>query len=552
MAEIRILLATPDPTLAAEAAALIDESAEMRLVGTARDSGEVGAALERVDADAVLIHEDLGPVPVLDLARQLSAANPQVGLILAVREDTRGKLRAAMRSGIRDVLPTPLTLEALQSAVASTAEAVRAVRSRIEGDRSAGPTGRTGARTIAVAGGKGGVGTTTIALHLALAGIRGAADGQRLDGDRICLAELDLQAGDLRTYLDVPHRRSIADLAGIAGEIGPQSLVEVLYVHESGLRVLFAPEQGEDAEELGDAATRRILSAMRFQHSLVVLDLGATVTEAGAAAVELADRVVVVATPDVPALRGANRLLRLWRRLDVDLRHAVIVLNRVSRGAEVQPELARRVALAPIARTVIPAGFRDLEAAANSGLPERLAQGPVRRGLDSLAAELAGESPPEAPADDGSRPVPDAESRLASERGQASVETVGLVGIVALVALALWQIVLVGYTFALAGHSAREGARALAVGESGESAARSDIPGAWRDGMDYEERSDDPVEQPYAKVTLAVPVVLPGLDSPIEVSSTEHTVVEGAPLPEDAAARSSPATTPDSFEGRNL
>ena len=39
----------------------------------------------------------------------------------------------------------------------------------------------------------------------------------------------------------------------------------------------------------------------------------------------------------------------------------------------------------------------------------------------------------------------------------------GLLPVLALVILALWQIGLIGYTYVLAGHAAREGARELAV-----------------------------------------------------------------------------------------
>ena len=62
-------------------------------------------------------------------------------------------------------------------------------------------------KIVAVAGAKGGVGCSTVALHIAL-----AAAGH--DSERpVCLAELDLQTGDLRSLLDLQSHRSIADLA---------------------------------------------------------------------------------------------------------------------------------------------------------------------------------------------------------------------------------------------------------------------------------------------------------------------------------------------------
>ena len=198
----------------------------------------------------------------------------------------------------------------------------------------------------------------------------------------MCLAELDLQTGDLRSLLDLQSHRSIADLASVAeGEVTVRSLDDTLYVHSTGLRVLLAPERGEDGEDIGASAARQILGALKFQYDIVICDVGSVMTEAGAVAVEMASNVLIVTTPDVPAIRAANRLLRLWERLQIDT-PARILLNRTSREHEIQPDFARRVLQAPVLDTTLPSGFRDLEEPLNTGHPERLEQGvdPSRAG----------------------------------------------------------------------------------------------------------------------------------------------------------------------------
>jgi pilus assembly protein CpaE len=518
----RVVLAIPDPDQLAAATALIEESSELELAATAHAPEQLTAALESTDVDAVVVDESLGVLPIMELIRQLASAFPHVGFIPLLREVSPRALQTALRAGARDVLERPLTLERLQASVGTAAEWADAVRERIETDRGARVEGRAAGRVIAVVGGKGGVGTTTIALNLALA-------GASQDGDRgACLLELDLQGGDLRTYLDLPPapHRSLADLTGVAGELGQRALDDVLYAHSSGLRVLLAPEHGEDAEDVSDGLARELIGLLKARASLVVVDLGATLTEAGAATVELADRVLVVATPDVPALRGANRMLRMWRRLHLALADddVAVTLNRVNRAAEVQPELARRVLLAPLSETVIPAGFRDLEQALNSGSPERLASGPVRDGLSRLAVEVGAQR---------ERPRRLRRARPGSdESGAVSLETAGLAGLVTLIVLLLWQIALAGYTFILAGHSAREAARALAVGENGEETARAEVSGAWREGIGYKEGGGSGDEAAYAEVTLRVPALIPGFESPITVRARESTVIESQALPD--------------------
>src|SRR6201999_3062988 len=81
--------------------------------------------------------------------------------------------------------------------------------------------------------------------------------------------------------------------------------------------------------------------------------------------------------------------------------------------------------------------------------------------------------------------------RLGGERGQTSAEFMGLLPILLIVIFGLWQIAITGYTYVVAGHAAREGARQLAVlpSDSGNNppyrkAAREDLPEGWRHGAE--------------------------------------------------------------------
>jgi pilus assembly protein CpaE len=307
----------------------------------------------------------------------------------------------------------------------------------------------------------------------------------------------------------------VTDLAAVAEEITQRSLDDTLYVHPSGLRVLLAPDRGEDAEDLGGTAARGILAALKFQYDLVLCDVGSVMTEAGAVAVEMANDAFVVTTPDVPALRAANRLLELWDRLRIRGGDARIILNRVSREQEIQPEFARKVLAAPLLDTTIPAGFRDLEPALNTGAPDRVEQGGVQKALGRLAEEV-GAVPRER-----SRRRLRLRSAARAQTGQAITEALGLMILVALILMGLWQLVLVGYTDVLASHSAREAARARAVGEKCREPAEKPLPRAWRPGM-HATMLDDGV-----RVTLRVPFMMPGLKTPFEVSDRKRTLREG-------------------------
>ncbi|MFD9123260.1 CpaE family protein [Kitasatospora sp. NPDC059571] len=379
---VRILLGVGETEIIRLLRTLLSELGDSHVVESLNTSEGVLDALVALhtDIDVVLLHEELGRTPALQLIREISLRYPNLGIVLLARDGTPETLSAAMEAGARGVLTLPLDLEALDARLHATAGWSKAIRDHIRGARSDVQDSRSGS-VIAVAGAKGGVGTTTLATHLALA----AADPQRA----VCLVDLDLQAGDIGCHFDVAFHRSVVDLADVAEDITGRALEETLYSHESTLRLLLAPSEGERSEEVPARAVRQVISALRSRFDVVVVDAGSTMNQANTAAIEVADQVLLVVTPDVPALRAARRMTQLWYRLqarkDDD---PLLVVNRCSRSCDIQPALAGRAVGAPQAATALPASFRELEATLNSGRPHDLRTGSYVRSVNKLAAEL--------------------------------------------------------------------------------------------------------------------------------------------------------------------
>jgi pilus assembly protein CpaE len=533
----RLLIAVADDETARRAAAQARE-AELEVADIVIDPEELHRGLRRLDVDVVLLHDALGGTPVLDLARELASAFPEVGLILLAADDSPGLLRSAMQAGFRDVVALPLALESFEASVRAASQWSRTMRDRVTGEESAGAS--LGGQLVVVAGAKGGVGTTTVALHLGMAAARMAP------GRPVCLVDFDLQKGDFRALLDTPHRRSVVDLVVVSNEISVRHLQETLYTHKDGFRLLLAPEQGEKAEDVDSGVARNVLSAVKARHALTVVDIGAVATEATAIAAELGSQVLVVTTPDVLALRGVRRMRDMWKRLGVREDEDVkVLLNRASRRREIQPDLARKVVGETMVHTTIPADFNALEAAVNTGSPSRLEDNKLRGAFESLAHELEIVPQPEelVRREDEPRGLL---ARLGGDRGQSTAEFMGLFPVIALVFLGLWQIALTGYTFVAAGHAAREGARELATNTTSpktdkewreaskrdwdkepayHQVAREDLTGAWRKRAQIELRGEATVS-----VRLRVPLLLPGVKSPLKIGSTADSVLEDGDL----------------------
>ena len=111
----------------------------------------------------------------------------------------------------------------------------------------------------------------------------------------------------------------------------------------------------------------------------------------------------------------------------------------------------------------------------------------------------------------------------------------GLLPVLIVIVLALWQVGLLGYTYLLAGHAAREGARELAVNTTDapkdqpyRDAAQQDLPKAWRKDAKIEIDEDDPVT---VNVQARRAARAAGAQEPVQVSDHASTSVEDEPLP---------------------
>ncbi|MFE4048268.1 CpaE family protein [Streptomyces sp. YIM B13518] len=382
----RILPAVGDADAVRSLTTLLSQLPDAEPVTPVADSTQLVDTLARLAAESVdelpevvVVHERIGPVPALELIREVALRFPAVGVILVTSDASPGLFQAAMDYGARGLVALPLSYEELASRVQAVAQWSAGVRRHLGsgGDVFTG----AGGTVVTVSGAKGGVGATLTAVQLALAA--------QASGRPTALVDMDLQTGDVAAYLDVQFRRSVVDLAAI-NDISPRVLADAVFRHDTGLALLLAPGEGERGEDVTDRAARQIVSALRSRYEVVVIDCGAQLGGAGAAAVEMADTALLVTTPDVIAVRGAKRTVRMWDRLQIrKAEETTVVVNRHTRSTEIQPPLIRKITGTVVAATVVPAHFRELQAVVDAGRVHELEnKSTVKQALWGLAGEL--------------------------------------------------------------------------------------------------------------------------------------------------------------------
>lgn len=523
---IEVVVGIADQGLARQAQSQLAEMGDAHVVAVAATTREVSDALLAHDVDVALVHEALGPEPVISLLRDLTVRRPSVALVLVAVEPDAMLVTAAMEAGARAVLTLPLVFGQVDSRVRGAAAWSRHVRASLSGDGDPASPDWARARAIGIAGAKGGVGTTTVACHLAMDLVRSVSWA------RVCLIDLDLEKGDVPGFVEVRHRVGLSDLAKVADDLSAASIADSVTRHESGLDLLLAPVDVRDVEWVTPSALRQVLAAVRREYDVVVVDLGSHVTPAQATAVELVDAVVVVVTPDVPAVRGLRRALNAWDSLGVCKEtDAHVLLNRVNRQAAMPPETIAQLTQATVLPAALPAAYRRLEPTANAREPLAMDHPGwwsvlrrLGRELGLLAADgrSAASLPSRTPAASSAASSPRSRRRRhgrEADAGAVSIEALVAVPLFLMLSLIVWHMAALGVATGLQAHAAAAATRAVSLGVDAQRAAEAALPPAYRDGVVVSEDAE------VVTVSLTIGGVgdLPGMPDRIV---TDHVVVD--------------------------
>jgi pilus assembly protein CpaE len=299
-------------------------------------------------------HFDLIVIPLQGLsAIELSALDRETrrrGTFVigtAVQSDSELILRA-MRSGINEFLIYPPDPKDFSGAVDRLMR-----RTHTEGKSGS---------AIAVYSAKGGLGSTSVAVNLSFALAKAHPEGH------VALVDLVAGGGDLRVMLDLKPQYDMSDLLGKIDRLDADLLRSLLTPVSGGVWVLPSSESPESTDAIEATAVTTMIEQLRQHHSFTVVDCEHALSDRTLAALDAADRVILVTQLNVPALRSTQRTLALCQRLGYADDKVQVVVNRhqaldavsLADGAEV---LGREIFFK------IPNDYRTSAGALTKGVP---------------------------------------------------------------------------------------------------------------------------------------------------------------------------------------
>lgn len=171
---------------------------------------------------------------------------------------------------------------------------------------------------IVITSGKGGVGKTTTTANLGTA--------LALQGKKVCLVDTDIGLRNLDLVLGLDNR-IIYDLVDvIEGRCKiHQALVKDKRVDDK--LYLLPAAQTTDKNAVTPEQMKQLITELKREYDYVLIDCPAGIEQGYRNAVAGADRAIVVTTPEISAVRDADRIIGLLEQEDIE--PPKLIINRI-------------------------------------------------------------------------------------------------------------------------------------------------------------------------------------------------------------------------------
>jgi pilus assembly protein CpaE len=342
---------------------------------------------EQMQPDLVIVDIRGDAASGMASIERVRATHQGVAIFAIAQTNDPELILQAMRAGANEFFMWPVPEGSFHSAVRRTA-------ARRE-------TTQASAKQPSVAlvffGAKGGAGTTTVAVNCAV-------ELARLTKRPTLILDLKPCFGEVALFLGVRPRFTLIDALENLHRLDRDFLRELVAKHKSGLEILAGSEQYDRPGGADSGAIEELFRVLGRSHDYIVVDAGNVINSCTIAALYAADTIFVVANPDVPSVRNAQRLVDRVRQLGVGGERVRVLLNRSSDQGVIAPKQIE-TALGYAVHHTFPSDYKTVSTALNSGVPLALTNhSEIAAQFDSFTRSIiAPDGPAEKPATEKKR-----------------------------------------------------------------------------------------------------------------------------------------------------
>lgn len=313
------------------------------------------------------------PDVTFELINKVTSLNKQAKVIVTSYNADADLVIKSMRIGAREFLTKPMKE---QEAIM----AITKLRDLTLGNLS----DNNKCKIISTFSNKGGIGKTAIAVNLAL-------ELANVTKEKVALIDLNLQLGDVTTFLDLNPSFDISYVVNNINRVDESFLLSTLEQYkDTSLYVLADPPYLEQAEDITSDQIAKLFDVLKETFSYIVVDTGSSFDGKTITVLDNSDLILLVTIVNLPAIRNCQRCLELFDRLGYDKEKVKIVLNRYMENEEIKTEDVEDV-LDKKVYWKIPNNYFTIMSAINKGIPVSLVneESNIARSYRDLAGILS-------------------------------------------------------------------------------------------------------------------------------------------------------------------
>jgi pilus assembly protein CpaE len=308
---------------------------------------------QKVQPDLVIVNLENGALPgwLGDLGQGL----PQTAVMVCSPNRDPDFLIRVIQLGVREFVPMPLVRADLEAALERVWAAKKRHRRVPEPDQKG--------RILAVTGLKGGLGTTAVAVNLAV------TLTEKYPGE-VVLVDLGRPFPDVAKYLDQAQQNSLLTLAENADHLDADFVLKALCSHSSGLMVLQGCPNFLQWQALDPQVLKKVWAVLRSRFAWTIIDLSHWLDGFYLQTVKEADQVLLLADLQIPNVKNLKTLWEILQSQGLTREKVKIVVNRYHKmnGADLALEGLERLQQQPVFFT-LPEDHQALSEAINHGVP---------------------------------------------------------------------------------------------------------------------------------------------------------------------------------------
>lgn len=317
---------------------LLQFESDFEIVGAARNGQEGIELAKELDPDVILMDINMPDIDGITATETIRGEVPHSQIVILTVQTDPNYMRRAMLAGARDFLTKPPSVDEMIGAIRRAGELSHDERAKAKtvftvkpGNGSA-PIGMTrSGKVISVYGPKGGVGTTTLAVNLAVS--------LQNEETPVVLVDGNMEFGDVSVFLNQQAKNSIVDLAPRADELDPDVVEEVTMFHsESGINFLAAPARPEFAESVTGDQFAKVLDFLCNFYSYVLVDCSSSLSDVTLSTIDASDLIILVTTQEIPAIKDSRLFLDLLQPLKINRDRLLFVMNKYDKRIGIKPQ----------------------------------------------------------------------------------------------------------------------------------------------------------------------------------------------------------------------